>query len=69
MLGLDQNGGYVLWAFGITAVALGGYALYLRSRLMGLRRRAARSAGDSVTVDEQPSAENLLSVDPLPGGR
>jgi hypothetical protein len=69
MLALDQNGGYVVWAFGITVVALGGYTLYLRSRLMGLRRRAAQAAGGPARVDEQPSAENRLSVDPLPGGR
>ena len=41
MLGLDQNGGYLLSAFGITVVVLAGYALYLRSRLLGLRRRRA----------------------------
>jgi hypothetical protein len=37
---------YVAWAFGITVVVLVGYALYLRSRLVGLQRqaRAAQSA-------------------------
>jgi hypothetical protein len=44
MLGLDQYAPYVLSAFGITVVVLGGYGLYLRSRLAGLKRRTAYSA-------------------------
>jgi hypothetical protein len=40
MLGLDHNAAYLLWALGVTVVVLGGYGLYLRSRLMALRRRA-----------------------------
>ena len=41
MLGLDQNGVYLLTALGITVVVLAGYLLYLRSRLVGVRRRFA----------------------------
>ena len=41
MLGLDHNAAYLLWALGVTVVVLGGYWLYLRSRLMALRRRAS----------------------------
>jgi len=36
---LDHNAGYVLAAFAITWLVLGGYLLYVRSRLGGLRRR------------------------------
>jgi hypothetical protein len=39
MLGLDQNGVYLLAALGITILVLAGYGLYLRSRLLGLKRR------------------------------
>ena len=49
MLGLDQYAPYVLSAFGITVVVLGGYGLYLRSRLASLKRRAAYS-GRNVTA-------------------
>lgn len=59
MLTLDQNGGYVLWAFAITVVVLAGYALYLRSRLLGLRRRAARAQ------DEDHSARNVRAAAPM----
>ena len=45
MLGLDHNAAYLLWALGITIVVLGGYGLYLRSRLMALRRRATSRDG------------------------
>ena len=40
MLGLDHNAAYLLWALGITVVVLGAYGLYLRSRLLALRKRA-----------------------------
>jgi hypothetical protein len=49
MLGLDQYAPYVVSAFGITVLVLGGYGLYLRSRLMGLKRRASHS-GRNVTA-------------------
>jgi CcmD family protein len=39
VLGLDHYAAYLLSAFSITVVVLVGYALYLRSRLGGLRRR------------------------------
>ena len=54
MLGLDHNAPYLLSAFGITAVVLGGYGLYLRSRLSGVRRRAW-----AIRADEPHSARNV----------
>jgi hypothetical protein len=39
MLGLDQYAPFLLSAFGITVVVLGGYGLYLWSRLNGARQR------------------------------
>jgi hypothetical protein len=59
MLTLDQNGGYVLWAFAITVVVLVGYALYLRSRLLALRRRAAQAQ------NEDHSARNVRAAAPM----
>lgn len=56
MLGLDHYAAYFLSAFGITLVVLIGYALYLRSRLSGLRRRLA---GDY-------SARNVSAAPPRP---
>jgi hypothetical protein len=44
MLGLDHYAPFLLSAFGVTLVVLVGYALYLRSRLLGLKKRAAYSA-------------------------
>lgn len=44
MLGLDHYAPYLLSAFGITVIVLGGYALYLRSRLAAARKRQAHSA-------------------------
>jgi hypothetical protein len=58
MLGLDQNGVYVLSALSITVVVLGGYGLYLRSRLLGLRRRNA--------AWEDHSARNVRAAAPMP---
>ena len=50
MLGLDHYAPFLLSAFGITLVVLAGYALYLRSRLMGLRRRVAAYSGRNVNA-------------------
>ena len=50
MLGLDHNAPYLLSALGITVVVLGGYALYLRSRLNGLRRRASGYSARKVSA-------------------
>ncbi len=36
---LDHFAPFLLSAFGLTVVVLGGYALYLRSRFEGLRRQ------------------------------
>jgi hypothetical protein len=50
MLGLDHNAPYLLSAFGITALVLIGYVLYLRSRLMGVRRRTQGYSGRNVNA-------------------
>jgi hypothetical protein len=50
MLGLDHNAPFLLSAFGITVLVLGGYGLYLRSRLLGLRRRASAHSGRNVAT-------------------
>lgn len=49
MLGLDHNAPFLISAFVITVAVLGGYALYLRSRLNGLERRSY-SARNVVTA-------------------
>ena len=64
MLGLDQYAPYVLSAFGITVLVLGGYALYLRSRLLSARRRSSysgrkvRAAAPIVTTAQAASSAN-----------
>jgi hypothetical protein len=50
VLGLDRFAPFLLSAFGITVVVLVGYALYLWSRLMGLRWRAAAYSGRNVNA-------------------
>jgi hypothetical protein len=62
MLGLDHNGAYLLWALGITVVVLGTYGLYLRSRLLAVRRRAA-SLGDASGT--RYSARNVTAAAPM----
>jgi hypothetical protein len=47
---LDHYGAYLLSAFGVTVVMLGVYALYLRSRLVGARRRAQAYSGRNVSA-------------------
>jgi hypothetical protein len=64
MLTLDQNGGYVLWAFAITVVVLAGYGLYLRSRLLALRRRRASAARQANPTDDH-SARNVNAAAPM----
>jgi hypothetical protein len=39
VLGLDHYAAFLLSAFTITVVVLGVYAMYLRSRLLAVRRR------------------------------
>jgi hypothetical protein len=56
MPGLDQNASFLIWALAITIVVLGGYALYLRSRLVALRKRARNSQ----------SARNVSTAAPMP---
>jgi hypothetical protein len=50
VLGLDKYAPFLLSAFGITVVVLVGYALYLWSRLNGLRRRAAAYSARNVNA-------------------
>lgn len=56
MLGLDQNGVYLVSAFAITVAVLGGYTLYLWSRLRALRRRAAQAQEQEQAVQAAPEA-------------
>jgi hypothetical protein len=60
MLGLDHYAGYLLSAFGVTVVVLGLYGLYLRSRLMALRRRAAHSG-----KPDDYSGRNVTAAAPM----
>ncbi len=60
MLGLDQNGVYVVSALGITILVLAGYGLYLRSRLLGLRRRSGSAPA------EDHSGRNVIAAAPMP---
>jgi CcmD family protein len=57
VLGLDHYAPYLLSAFAITVLVLVGYVLYLRSRLLGLRRRAA-------SVDAGYSGRNVSAAAP-----
>ena len=56
MPNLDQNGSFLMWALVITIVCLGGYALYLRSRLVALRKRAGKNQ----------SERNVSTAAPMP---
>jgi heme exporter protein D len=60
VLGLDHYAPFLLSAFGITLVVLVGYVLYLRSRLGGLRRRAAAMSA----IEEDYSARNVTAAAP-----
>jgi hypothetical protein len=64
VLGLDHNAAYLVWALGITGVVLGGYGLYLRSRLMALRRRVIRP---DKAQDERGrySGRNVVAAAPM----
>ncbi len=61
MLGLDHYAGYLLSAFGVTVAVLGLYGLYLRSRLMAARRRAASRAGQP----DDYSGRNVSAAAPM----
>jgi hypothetical protein len=63
MLGLDQYGPFLLSAFGITVVMLGGYGLYLWSRLNGARRRSA-STGDYSGLNVNAAAPMATTAQP-----
>jgi heme exporter protein D len=60
VLGLDHYALFLLSAFGITLIVLLGYALYLRSRLQGVRRRAAVLAAS----EDAYSARNVTAAAP-----
>jgi hypothetical protein len=47
MPGLDQYGSFLIAALVITVLVLGGYLLYVWSRLQALRRRVAADQSDS----------------------
>jgi heme exporter protein D len=61
-LGLDHYAPFLLSAFGITLLVLLAYVLYLRSRLMAVRRRySARNvsaAAPRVTTAQAASSAN-----------
>jgi hypothetical protein len=61
MLGLDHNGAFLLSAFGITVLVLGVYGAYLRSRLVGARRRAASRGLDEPAY----SGRNVAAAAPM----
>jgi CcmD family protein len=58
---LDHNAGYVVSAFAITWLVLGGYLLYLRSRLSALRRRAVHSERNVAAAAPRPTAPHAAS--------
>ena len=62
MLGLDHYAAYLLSAFCITVVVLAAYAMYLRSRLLGIRRRYSgrnvSAAAPRVTTAQAVSSTN-----------
>jgi heme exporter protein D len=60
VLGLDHYAPFLLSALGITLVVLVGYLLYLRSRLQGVRRRAAALAAS----EQSYSARNVTAAAP-----
>jgi hypothetical protein len=64
VLGLDHYAPFLLSAFGITLVVLVGYALYLRSRLKGARRRAAAISEAGGSGDADYSARNVKAAAP-----
>lgn len=58
---LDQYGSYVIAAFVVTVLLLGGYTAYVWSRLDGLRRRSALDqtyVAEPTTAAAAPQAIN-----------
>ncbi|MBV9356547.1 MAG: CcmD family protein [Chloroflexi bacterium] len=68
--GFDHNSGFVVSAFLITIGVIGGYALYLRSRLTGLRQRLERGGlaepPASAAAAAERSRESIGSSSPSP---
>jgi hypothetical protein len=67
----DHNGGFVVSAFLITVGVIGCYALYLRSRLSGLRQRLERGeateppASAAMPTERSPERLGGSSASPL----
>jgi hypothetical protein len=62
MLGLDQYGSFLIAALVITVLVLGGYLLYVWSRLQALRRRAADQSDLKVsTAAPMPTTAHAAS--------
>ena len=62
MLGLDQYAPFLLSALGITVLVLVGYALYLRSRLSGLRRGPQSARNVSAAAPMHTTAQAASSA-------
>ena len=62
MLVLDLNAGFVVAALGITVLVLGGYALFLRSRLTGARRGAYSGRNVSAAAPMPTTAQPASSA-------
>jgi hypothetical protein len=69
---LDHYGAYLIAAFGVTTIVLAAYGLYLRSRLLGARRRAAalaHAAADPVYSERNVSAAAPIVTTAQPASR
>jgi len=62
MLGLDHFGVYLVAAFGITVVVLAAYGLYLRSRLIGARRRRSAASGQGYSGRNVSAAAPIVTT-------
>jgi hypothetical protein len=62
MLGLDQYGPFLISAFAITVLVLGGYGLYLWSRLNGVRRRGHSGRNVSAAAPMPTTAQTNSSA-------
>ncbi|GAC1318157.1 MAG: hypothetical protein NVSMB2_12650 [Chloroflexota bacterium] len=62
MPALDHNGGFLVSAFVITVIVLGGYALYLWSRLRGASRAAAAVTGGDQSARKVNAAAPMAAT-------
>lgn len=58
---MDHNAPFVISAFVITVVVLGGYTAYVVSRLRGLRRREAQSARNVAAAPPMPTTAQTIN--------